>query len=640
MKTNRKTQIRSFWLLAVVLTVVCLYLRPTFINAAEQTITVATSINLRSNGSATVKHTFSFKGGANSPSEASFSVLGSDIKGISAKDQTGAKLGIKLSDNDLDLLVSVPKDKQKTTKAWSFSVNYTTTALSDFGQAKVVQLPAFASNLPITGQTLRLAADLDLGFASVRGLAPSKTGVGIGQQLIDFTDKDSQLERSISIVFGNSTRAKVNLTTTIKNNSWWWKNVSLTLPPDTNQQKVSLNNLDPRPANVRLDRDGNILAVYRLAPLGQKEVKISVDVSLSALNYKLDNPLKIADTETLLIDRYTRLTDSWQPLGLELDINGETPANEAVKTIFEAVVDKVRNEDDIDQALILSERTAPLTYADWLVGELRSRSIPARVVLGLVFTDGERVVSQPRPSAWAEVYVNGTGWITLDPWLAAHSGLYGAADPQHLALGLWGLEDDRPPVPIEGASVEFTDETAPEPAEPSPSISAVKYVVLPFFSVMNIRASHGQNTIVDDIALQANNQVYSLGSVAPSGSVGQKLPVLGTRAFNGETVSLGQLSDEKFESWTETTAKVSYVPLIIEVGLVALFFIGRWVWQRRIGHTKKRFRPSKESLTLHDEATGGDVESENMFRPSSSTSRPNPVETSSEPKPPNRPLVQ
>jgi len=62
---------------------------------------------------------------------------------------------------------------------------------------------------------------------------------------------------------------------------------------------------------------------------------------------------------------------------------------------------------------------------------------------------------------------------------------------------------------------------------------------------------------------------------------------------------------------------------------------GLWFWRRR-GPTGKRFRASKESLTLHDEAVGGDVESENLFQPRSETATP------SEPMPAPRPprLVQ
>lgn len=582
--------------------------------AATPKLAVSSVITVNDKGGGNIKHVFSFKSGGQQPATANLSALGSNIKGLSAEDQNGAKLNTNLSDNGQTVSVDIPEKRQKAAGSWTFSVEYSASVLSDFGNIELVQIPSLASNLAVTSQSLRVAADLDLGFASVRGPKPSKTGVGIGQQLIDFNDKNSAINNSIGVVFGSSTRASVTLKHTLKNNSWWWKEVALTLPPDTNQQTVRLASLDPQPTNVKLDRDGNILAVYRLGPLGQKEVKAVVDVSLSALTYKLDEEAPIKDTDPLLIERYTRLTNSWRPLGLTLDITPDTPASSAVKTVFDAVVTKVKEESEIDQPLALAERSVPLKYADWLVGELRSRGIPARVALGLVLTDGERV-STARPSAWAEVYIHGTGWTTLDPWLGAHSGLFGAADPQHIALGLWGLEDDRPPVPIESASVEFSDEQLPEAGEPTRSVTAVKYVWLPFVSVLSTSINHGESTIVDDVALKIGESTQAVGSVAPHGTVQKRTLVAGAKAFGKEKVAVGQSSGDQFTTWQEVESTLSYWPLVIEVLVIVLILGGRWWWGRRTPRGR-RFRPSKESLTLHDEASGGDVESENLFKSS------------------------
>src|SRR5690606_25059918 len=116
----------------------------------------------------------------------------------------------------------------------------------------------------------------DLGFASVRGPKPSKTGIGVGQQVITFSDKDSQLESSPLLLFGESSLANLTFKSELKNPSWWWRDVALTLPPDTNQQKVQLRSIEPRPKNVKLDRDGNILAIYRLGPRQSLNVNAQV----------------------------------------------------------------------------------------------------------------------------------------------------------------------------------------------------------------------------------------------------------------------------------------------------------------------------------------------------------------------------
>lgn len=51
--------------------------------------------------------------------------------------------------------------------------------------------------------------------------------------------------------------------------------VEITLPPDTNYQKIFLNNLSPRPAEVNSDQDNNWRAKYTLGPLARLEVVAS-----------------------------------------------------------------------------------------------------------------------------------------------------------------------------------------------------------------------------------------------------------------------------------------------------------------------------------------------------------------------------
>jgi len=609
---KRQTSVRKLILTLVVLSFSWAVGPSPNLLAAGGSLGLSSSISVAEGGNARVKHVFSLKGVTNLPEHAELSVVGESIKGLSAKGEDNAKLPIALSEDGQRLSVAIPANRRAKSGTWSFSVEYTSASLNDLGGVKALQVPALAANLPITKQNLRIAADLDLGFASVRGPAPAKTGVGIGQQLLDFADKDSQLEESVLVLFGRSTSASVTIQTTLKNNGWWWRDVTLTLPPDTNQQRASLASLDPQPSNVRLDRDGNILAVYRIGPLGQKDVTAQVNLEVSGLSYDLDKALPPDQTDPLLLERYTGQTNAWRPQGFATDIDTTTNAAEVTEAVFTAVVERIRaEEDNIDQLLQVRDRTPPLKYADWLVGELRSRGLPARVVLGLVFSDGERLLEEPKQSAWAEVFVAGVGWMTLDPWLGAHSGQFGGSDPLHIALGLWGLEDDRPPVPVDAARVVFNDEELPAAAEPQRQIRAVKHVVLPFFSVLQISANHGEVTIVDDVAVQAGGQRYLVGSVAPGGWASQRLPVLGARAFSAETVQAGQMSGDQFNSWTETNTRISYWPLItLILLLMALWIIKRW--RGRLSPERRRWRPSKESLTLHEEATGGDVEAENL----------------------------
>lgn len=581
--------------------------------ADSHTLNVISSVTINQNGGGTVKHVMSVAGGESHqlPATATFKSYGRNLKSLQAKAVDGnGKLEAKFNQNNQTIEITIPEARRQSKSKWSFSVSYGAELLTDYGASRGVQLPKLESNLGVTSQSLSVAADLDLGFASVRGPKPSKTGIGVGQQVITFNDKDSQIESSPLLLFGEASVANLTFDTELKNTSWWWQDVALTLPPDTNQQKVHLASIEPKPKNIRLDRDGNILAVYRLGPRQGVKVKANIQVKIDTFNYKLDQAGSVESTDQLLIERYTRLTDNWQALGLDIEADGSNAAK-LVEAVFDEVVSRARADTE-GQQLQLTTRGGALKYSDWLVGELRSRQVPARVVVGLLASDGNQQLDRPIPHAWAEVYVNGTGWITVDPWLSVRTGHFAASDPLHIAVGLWGIEENRPPVQLDGISVGYTkDELDEVDVSQQATIEAVKQVWLPFVSVLNVKANFPAGQIVDNAAIKLGDQTLPLGSVAPGQTVLHRFMRLGGQAFNTETVELGQQAGNEFTGWVKAESKTSYQPLIIELIVVGLLLILFW-WRRHRDHS---FKPSKESLKLHDEAEGGDIEDQNLFSP-------------------------
>jgi hypothetical protein len=341
--------------------------------------------------------------------------------------------------------------------------------------------------------------------------------------------------------------------------------------------------------------------------------------------------------DSSVAEAYTRLTDNWQARNLEAVYDEDTDdVVTRIRAVYEAVVAAATADMTPDETqLVVDQRNTSLKYADWLVGELRSRGLPARVVLGVSLSDGQRL-SDARPHAWAEGYAPGIGWMTLDPWQGIYNHAFGTADPLRVALAVWGIEDNRPPVDLNIATLSYTDNPL-EPIEPSPNLVGRKHMILPGLSIVSVTSQRQAGGIIDSVELQTQQQTLSLGSQAPFETATVRYLALGLSAFKAESASLGTNTNAVFQPWIQdATVTLNYWPMIGLLSLILVSGIGRWLWRRRQDHgsgsARRAPKPSKETLTLHDEATGDHIEDQDLITP---TIAPPPVvRPSQEPPPP------
>ncbi|MFO1430075.1 MAG: DUF3488 and transglutaminase-like domain-containing protein [Candidatus Competibacteraceae bacterium] len=103
------------------------------------------------------------------------------------------------------------------------------------------------------------------------------------------------------------------------------------------------------------------------------------------------------------------------------------------------------DEDSIDAFLFDTRRGFCEHYAGSFVFLMRAAGIPARVVLG--YQGGERnglggylIVRQSDAHAWAEVWLEGQGWVRVDPTAAVA--------PERVERGLYAALDDPDTLPL------------------------------------------------------------------------------------------------------------------------------------------------------------------------------------------------
>lgn len=593
-----------------VLSVAMAVLAPGMLVFADgHSVVVESSVTIPQNGQASLKHVITTRNTDKQslPGIVSFNLSGQDIARLSVKDSQGNALKTSIGESETSLEIAIPEARRKQKGQWSFTVSYNSGLVHNYALTKAAQITAIKTNLPVTKHTMRVSADLDLGFASVRGPKPKSTAIGVGQQQLTFSNTKSQIEASPILLFGEGVVADLNFSSQLSNDSFWWKDVALTLPPDTNQQQVVLRSITPTPKNVQLDRDGNILAVYRLGPRQSVDVTAVMQLKLDVFDYKLSGAGSVESTPQMLVERYTAQTEHWQPMGFDVKTDGSDAAA-LVKAVFDQVVARAKDDTE-NQQLQLASRGGALRYSDWLVGELRSRGVPARIVVGLLDSDGERLLEQPRAHAWAEAYINGTGWVTLDPWLSLRTGGFTGSDPLHVAVGLWGIEQDRPPVVLEGISLSFVDESfEPAAASEGSVLSATKQVWLPFISTLSIEARLPDGRITDGVVVRVDGEDISLGSLAPMQNTRLRFARVGSAAFSNEPVVLGQSTGD-FTAWQEIQSQTSYIPLAA-VSAILIVITGLWWWRRQ----KKSPTPKsgRKNRQLQSDAPGENIEAQDL----------------------------
>ena len=582
-------------------------------HAADLTFSVSSIYDTSANGTTAVSHSFEAtnSGNESAPDNYIIPAVGDNISAIKAT-ANNTDLQTRLNQDNQTIAITIPSSVGGSNKNWSFSISYDTELLGEFGESRVLQVPRLSiENMAVSNHRVEILADLELGFATARGIQPRNTEISVGKQVMTFQQKNNFLQQSIFLLFGESSVAEVSVNATIKNNSFWWKSVEFALPPDTNQQQVLIESIEPSPSNIRLDVDGNIVVSYRLGPKQSKEVVAKALVKVSSLTYDVSSAQTVNEIDEQLVAKYTNPTENWQPQNLEVDNEG------AVTVAIQKVNDEIASQipQDIDPGnLNISMRSQGLKYSDMVVGELRSRGIPARIVLGKVFSDGNQLLDSAINHAWVEAYAPGVGWVTVDPVFTRSSDYFGGTDFLRVGLVLWGISDNRPPTNLDAVSVRF-GETEFGVTEQQPNLKATKYIILPGISVLGISAQTPPGAIVDNAAVRTSgdNALIPLGSLAPLQTAQSRSLAMGGSAFSSQTIDFGVLSGEELLISSSVESSISFLVVIYEiVGIVLVLFVVGFVRYRR--NKLNRANMSSDSVHMHQEAEGDDIEAENLFQ--------------------------
>ena len=270
--------------------------------------------------------------------------------------------------------------------------------------------------------------------------------------------KENLGDSGISIAFGEYQIYKFNLIYHLENKNLYPISTEIALPPDTNYQKIIINNISPAPANVTMDKDGNWLAKYLLRPSQSMDVKVlgKVKVLLTPTEEYLD---------PLLAKEYTKQNQYWEAENVKIkELAKELKTPYAIYQYVSKTLsyDFSRVESNSPRlgavgALNNVNSAVCLEFTDLFIAIARAAGIPAREVNGFAYSSNkfQRPLSFVKDilHAWPEYYdYDKKTWIMVDPtWSNTTGGVdyFNTLDFDHIAFVIKGLNSNYP-VPAGG----------------------------------------------------------------------------------------------------------------------------------------------------------------------------------------------
>ncbi|OGM20052.1 hypothetical protein A2863_01850 [Candidatus Woesebacteria bacterium RIFCSPHIGHO2_01_FULL_38_9b] len=265
--------------------------------------------------------------------------------------------------------------------------------------------------------------------------------------------KNDFQDSGIKFIFGEFQTFSFNLNFHIENPLKKSSVIEVAIPPDTALQEMYYKEILPRPREIKVDDDGNWLALFELKPREKLDIKTSGYARIFSKSRSLIQP----KASTLL--KNTLPTQYWQsedPLLKEAASNLNSPED-----IYNFVVNKLsynfdRVKPNIERygakAAFLSPTDAIcMEFTDLFIALARAKGIPAREINGFAYSDNPRVlplslvadVLHAWPEYWSDIENN---WISVDPTWEATSGqdYFNSFDLKHFTFAIHGIDSQKP----------------------------------------------------------------------------------------------------------------------------------------------------------------------------------------------------
>lgn len=477
------------------------------------------------------------------PSNFKLNLAANQVNNLSAIDSAGQKLDVKSQEQDNLVVIDVKLAQQVVGigKQTSFIVKFTTPDFAQkIGDVWQISIPKFNSKLKLESYKANLIIPLSFGEPNKIFPHPISQQSVNEKMLLDFTTKSLSVS-GISATFGAFQNYSFNIKYALKGSNFYPTLSSITLPPDTNYQKILISKIDPQPVNVTIDDDGNYLAWYRIPRAQSINIKVLGEAKL--FQQTSQNKVTLTEAERKTYTKSQKFWESDNPIIKEKlnEIIAKTEDDhQKVEAIYRYVVgllkyDPKRISDNIARlggvgALQNPTSALCMEFTDLFITLARAAGIPTRELDGFGYSTNTKL--RPAKEAnllhsWPEYWDENKGWIMVDPtWENTTQGVdfFNQMDLNHLTLSIKGTSSERP---IPGSDIEVN--LLPNPTLPESRQEVVfegsNELVAGFPGSVKISIYNRGNTTLDDakMTLSAKNlrlktaEVVDLAKIPPFG---------------------------------------------------------------------------------------------------------------------------
>jgi transglutaminase-like putative cysteine protease len=259
------------------------------------------------------------------------------------------------------------------------------------------------------------------------------------------------------------------------------KTYEIALPTDIPKvQQVMHKFLNPAPHSVYQDKDGNIIAKYKVTPKKKLDIELIGSVKILGRQIEPAKGGKLHEIPTSLVKRYTKVQPFWEVDSLAINelanklFDASKTVSENAQSVYLYITKNLKYNFEIakEEAIIRNGALAALTqegrwacmeFTDLFITLTRAMGIPARELDGYAFATAETISPIPIDfkvsdtlHAWAEFYDPTFGWVQVDPTWGHTSKIdyFTKLDTNHFAFVIKGLNSE---YPLPAGSYRFSE---------------------------------------------------------------------------------------------------------------------------------------------------------------------------------------
>jgi hypothetical protein len=270
--------------------------------------------------------------------------------------------------------------------------------------------------------------------------------------------KDEIKDRGIVLIFGKMQYYSLQLDYSLKNNGLSGILDSITIPPDTNYQKIILQSISEEPAYSEEDSDGNWILWFELGPSTTKKIQAKL---LARLTFEPETSPVLSKDQIKIFTRTTRFWDYEKMASFASKQNNLTSAKQvydytvATLTYNLNRLGKTPERFSASQALQNPINSICTDFTNVFISLARKNNIPAREVDGYAQTSSTELqplsLEKDVLHAWPEYYdFKNKKWIMVDPtWEKTTGGIdyFHKLDLNHIAFVKKGVSSEIPAPP-------------------------------------------------------------------------------------------------------------------------------------------------------------------------------------------------